>query len=86
MPTHHALYDASAQGRFGPGSSSAPPLPAEPNFGLVTPPRVVRGGFGVVEAGEALFFDRSVLRRVVASFGVPSFGGGGVRRFMMTPA
>jgi hypothetical protein len=53
MPTRRLHYD---QGRFGPGSSSAPPLPADPNFGLVMWPFVVRGGLAVVEVGEVFFF------------------------------
>lgn len=37
------------QSRSGPGSSSAPPLPAEPNFGAVNHPNVVvRGGFASI--------------------------------------
>src|SRR5205085_12129582 len=40
-----ALTLAPAQSLSGPGSSSAPPLPAEPNFGAVNLPVVVRGGF-----------------------------------------
>lgn len=36
----------SAYDRSGPGSSSAPPLPADPNLGLTIGPVLVRGGFG----------------------------------------
>jgi hypothetical protein len=41
-----ALSFALSQSRSGPGSNSAPPLPADPNFGLVTRPVVVRAGLG----------------------------------------
>ena len=41
--TTRRLHDQSFS---GPGSSSAPPLPADPNFGTVHLPLVVRGGSG----------------------------------------
>jgi hypothetical protein len=67
---------------FGGGSSSAPPLPADPNFGAVIGPVVVRGG----SAGSlwSMSSDRGSAGRVVASFGVPSFGGGGVPRSIVS--
>jgi len=43
MQLHVQLHDQSLS---GPGSSSAPPLPADPNFGTVHLPLVVRGGSG----------------------------------------
>ncbi len=42
------------QSRSGPGSSSAPPLPAEPNFGAVNHPHVVvRGGLGAMASSAS---------------------------------
>lgn len=44
----------TAQSRSGPGSSSPPPLVADPNLGAVNqPPVVVRGGFGGTASADS---------------------------------
>ncbi len=49
---------AVIQSRSGPGSSSAPPLPAEPNFGAVNHPKdVVRGGFAPIASSPRTIVD-----------------------------
>jgi hypothetical protein len=63
------------QSRSGPGSSSAPPLPADPNLGAVHFPVVVRGGLGV-SAFSGLDGAFAVERSLVPGFG---------RSFMLSP-
>ena len=50
---------------------------ADPNFGLVMPPLVVRGGFAALSSAASC--DSSSGVGFVASLGVPRLGGGGSR-------
>lgn len=72
-----------SQSRSGPGSSSAPPLPAEPNFGLVTLPVVVCGGFCVRSfTGSAAGVWARPSASSGESAGCPSTGGSSRSRSM----